>query len=169
MSPSSLIFKNNTWKIGIRLTIMSLGSLLIGFLANQFLNRGIHWKILLLSLPSTSEQTKWHYVSTDSAFSIFLQQEALFVDIRNREDFEIDHIPNALSLPFISYFNNSEQFYQQNRDATFILYDLERNSKDVRLVARQVIKDKFSSVYILRGGFVEWLDRTYPVEGGHFE
>ena len=151
-----------------QIAILIMGSLFVGILVNQVQNKGIHWKILLLSLPSTSNPTGLTYVSTDSAFFGYLQQEAVFVDIRLCDDFEIDHIPGALSQPVFDFFNHTDLFEPRERDAKVILYDLERNSKNVRLMARQLVKEGFKNVFIMRGGFVEWLDKTYPVEKGPF-
>lgn len=166
MSRSLSTLKIRLRKILIQLTILGLGALVVGILSNQFHSQGIKWKILQLSVPTLSGQSQWTYVSVDSAFFLFLQQEDEFIDIRIRDDFEIDHIPNAHSLPFFEFFDTPQKFSQQDKSTTYILYDLERNSKTVRLMARQLIKESFDSVYVMRGGFVEWLDKTYPVEGG---
>lgn len=146
--------------------VLGMSSLFIGILANQFHGKGIRWKILLLSLPGASNQTDWATVSVDSAFFLFLQQEAVFVDTRHREDFQVDHIPDAITLPFFEFFDHTDLFHDRERNAVYILYDLERNSKNVRLMARQLARNGFTRVFVMRGGFVEWLDKKYPVERG---
>lgn len=70
------------------MVILGMSSLVIGILANQFHSKGIRWRILLLSLPGASNQVGWTTISVDSAFFLFLQQEAVFIDTRHREDFE---------------------------------------------------------------------------------
>jgi len=140
--------------------------LFVGILVNQFHGQGIRWRILLLSVPTGSKQTEVAHVSVDSAFTLFTQSSAVFVDIRLREDFEIDHIQGALPLPLFDFFTNPAPFKRKNRDATYILYDFERHSKKVRLTARQLSKYGFKKVIVLHGGFAEWLERSLPVESG---
>ena len=88
------------------------------------------------------------------------------MDIRPDSDFAVDHIPDALSVPFFTFFHNRSLFQKLNKDSVYLLYDLERNSKNVRLMARRLVKDGFKQTVVLRGGYVEWLDKTYPVELG---
>lgn len=149
-----------------RIIILSIASLFIGILVNQLHSKGIRWQILMLSIPNFSKQAEWTYVSSDSAFGLFLQQAAIFVDIRPKDEFEIDHIPGALSLPFFEFFDQTDIFSKQDKDATYILYDLERNSRKVRLLTRQLRKYGLNEVAVLRGGFTEWLYMTFPVEPG---
>jgi rhodanese-related sulfurtransferase len=149
-----------------RLLMLSLCALCVGIAVNQFHTRGIRWQILLLSLPWASSQSGWAYMSTDSAFVAFLQHEAVFIDMRSADDYEIDHIPGALSLSFFEFFDRSSFVKHQDKNAKYILYDFERNSKPVRLMARQMAKYRFQSVSVLRGGLSEWLYRSFPVEQG---
>ena len=150
----------------VRLIVLGLGSLLIGIIVNGFHSRGIHWKILLLSLPGLSQQAGWHFVSSDEAFASFLQDHVIFVDSRPRDDYEIDHIPGARSVPFFDYFRNPAMMNQEDAEARYILYDQERNSRQVRLLARQLARDGYRQVTVMRGGFVEWLYKGYPSEKG---
>ena len=159
-------FKNKVRRTLLRIFVIALGALIVGILVNQFHNKGIRWNILLLSLPEFSYQPEWTTVSTDSAFFLFLQQEACFIDIRHGDDFEIDRIPGSISLPFFNYFENTDLMAGRDRVADYILYDFQRHSKSVRLVAKRLIKDGFRHIYVMQGGYIEWLDRKYPVEGG---
>jgi len=149
-----------------RMSALGAASLFLGILMNQYIAQGIRWPLLALSVTDTSRQIGWAYTSTDSAFALFLQKEAVFVDIRPDSDFAVDHIPDALSAPFFTFFHNRSLFQKLNKDSVYLLYDLERNSKNVRLMARRLVKDGFKQTFVLRGGYVEWLDKTYPVELG---
>lgn len=149
-----------------RLLILGLGALCVGIAVNQFHTRGIRWQILLLSLPWTNSQSGWFYMSTDSAFVSFLQNKAAFIDIRPLDEYEIDHVPEALSFPFFEFFDHASLLRDQDKDGAYILYDFERNSKPVRLIARQMVKNGFEHVSVLRGGMAEWLYKTFPVEQG---
>ena len=134
---------------------------------NQFHEQGIRWRILALSLSINSNQSGWTTISTDSAFSSFLQEQAAFIDIRPEEDYNTDHIPGAISLPFFPFFKKPDLFQNRDKDTIVILYDLERNSKKVRMLGRQLHSMGFKQVKVLRGGYVEWLDKGYTVEKGY--
>ena len=166
MSPFLSPFKNRVRRTLCRIIVIALGALFVGILVNQFHNNGIRWNILLLSLPEFSHQPEWTTVSTDSAFFLFLQQEVCFIDIRHQDEFEIDRIPGSISLPFLDYFDNTDLMDDRDRESAYILYDFQRHSKSIRLVAKQLVKDGFRHIYVMQGGYIEWLDRKYPVEGG---
>ncbi len=166
MSPFLLLFKNRARRTLLRIIAIALGALIVGILVNQFHNQGIRWNILLLSLPEFSGTSEWTAVSTDSAFFLFLQQEACFIDIRRQDEFEIDRIPGSISLPFFDYFENTDLMNGRDRESAYILYDFKRHSKSVRLVAKRLVKEGFRHIYVMQGGYIEWLDRKYPVEGG---
>ena len=114
-------FKNKVRRTLFRIIVVALGALFVGILVNQFHNEGIRWNILLLSVPELSRQSEWTTVSTDSAFFLFLQQEVCFIDIRHGDDFEIDHIPGSISLPFFDFFKNTELMAGRDIEADYIL------------------------------------------------
>jgi rhodanese-related sulfurtransferase len=148
-----------------RIVAIGLVSLFIGIIVNQFLNQGIPLRVLMLSIPGKSGWKHYQTATADSAFFHFLEESAVFVDIRPQKDFDMDHVPGALSLPFREFFAEPSLFKDQDRETTYILYDAELNSRPVRLMGRQLEKMGFQNILILRGGFIEWLDRTFPVEG----
>ena len=149
-----------------RMAVIGLASLLIGICVNQLISQGMPWRMLALSVPGRSSWKHYQTTTVDSAFFSFLQESAVFVDIRPKKDFDLDHVPGALSLPFREFFADPSIFNDQDRETTYLLYDAERNSRPVRLMSRQMEKMGFQNILILRGGFIEWLDRTFPVEGG---
>ena len=159
-------FKNKEWRTAFRIFTVVLIALVVGIAVNQLHRNGIQWRVLILSIPMSGLDKDWNYVSTDSCFSVFLSGEAVFVDTRSRQDFEIDHVPGAISVPFFEFVNDIDRIEAWDKDDVTILYDLERYSKTARLMARQLVKEDFQNVSIMRGGYVEWLDRMYPVERG---
>ena len=164
MSPCLFTFKNKGRRTLLRILTVALIAQAVGIVVNQLHRNGIQWRVLILSIPMSGLDKDWNYVSTDSCFSVFLSEEAVFVDIRPRQDFEIDHVPGAFSVPFFEFFNDIDRIKTWDKDDVTILYDLERHSRTARLMARQLVKEGFRNVSIMQGGFVEWLDRMYPVE-----
>ncbi len=159
-------FENNVQRLAIRLVTVGLSTLILCVLINQFHGEGIRWKVLMVSLPLVSNDDGWQYASTDSCFAVHLQQSADFIDVRDSESFEIDHVPGAFSMPFQKLFDGPSTWEERDRETTLILYDELRHSKRARLAARYLSHMGFHHVVVLRGGYIEWLDRTFPVEAG---
>ncbi len=158
--------KSKLRNILIRAAAIAVISLILGVVVNQMHPEGIAWRLLSLTLTGTGESRGWTYTSVDSSFGLFLAGDAQFVDTRPGTSFTLDHIPGAVGLPFHDLFQDKNSMSVEDKAKTLILYDLERNSNKVRLVARQLTREGFSTVLVMRGGFVEWLDKTYPVERG---
>ena len=58
-------------------------------------------------------------ISLKEAKGAFDRGDALFVDVRGREDYEQSHIPGAISLPLTQLFRRPEEL---PRDRQIIVY-----------------------------------------------
>ena len=58
-------------------------------------------------------------IDVDRAFELYQQRQATFVDVRDRTDFEIGHIPGALSIPLAELGRRLDEV---PRDRTVITY-----------------------------------------------
>lgn len=151
-------------RILLRMAILGAGTLIIGILINQYNTRGIPWRLLLASVPISHHSNGWTFVSPDSALLLYTQKKALFIDVRDKEDFELDHIGSAVSLPFIEFYKRPSKFKDWNIDKNYILYSFGTTSRHDELAAGQLARSGFRNVFILHGGFGIWLEKNYPVE-----
>ena len=149
-----------------RILILGSLSLLIGTLVNQFHNRGIRWHILQLTMTTLPGGLECVTISADSAFFQFIQESAVFIDVRTSDEFGVDHIPGALSLPFFSFFNNPDQFKKKDKNTTYILYCFKSDCYHAMLMANHLERSEFNNVMILKHGFSAWLEMDYPNEQG---
>lgn len=147
-----------------RILVTGCAALILGFLVNQAHPRGIGWRLLLLSVDAQSRREAWNPISADSAFVHFMMRTAVFIDIRTGEEFELDHIPGARSVPFRDFFRHP--VIGQERETVLVLYAFEPMSTRPRLVAQQLLKMGHPDVMFLRNGFSEWLERGFPTERG---
>jgi rhodanese-related sulfurtransferase len=148
----------------LRIILVSLGSLCIGVLTNQWLGHGIRWNVLVFSLPRVFQQPALKYISTDSAYVLFLEQTGIFLDIRSPEDYALDHIPGSRSVPFLEMLRQPGRSEIVNPDTTIVCYGFDPEKSKVKQAADLLIRKGFSQVLILQGGFAEWIERGYPVE-----
>lgn len=145
-----------------RLLLIWAVSLTIGFAVNQVLPEGIRWKLLLPRWERSSREVA--YISVDSAFTLYMNGQVQFVDVRPAEEFEIDHLPGAISLPLMEFFRAPERLEQLDTSRQYMLYCFEPQCEEATSLAGEFTAGKFPHVALLIGGFSAWLERGYPVE-----
>lgn len=145
--------------------ILSIGilSLGIGILSNWGRSDGIHPRELLMLFPFYYH-ADFQTVSVDSAIYMMFEEEVVFIDIRSSDDFKIDHIPNAVSLPFRQYIRQPSKIQSIMDDKPLLLYDFRPNCKETFLMARMMKKQGAQKVLILKEGFAGWIEENMPVE-----
>jgi rhodanese-related sulfurtransferase len=90
-----------------------------------------------------------------------LGTDTLFIDARYREDFDARHLPGAISLPI----DVNEATWRKitdplPKDSQIIVYCQSARCKFAEHAGSQLVKDGFSRVSILRGGWSEWAARN---------
>ncbi|MGH1362592.1 MAG: rhodanese-like domain-containing protein [Calditrichia bacterium] len=123
---------------------------------------GIHPKLLKPSLSPTPNEVL--IISADSAFQKLLDNSAAFLDNRPAEEWQIDHIPSAMSLELMKYYTGETQLDSLQKEQTYILYTFDDSATDAAILAGEMLSSGFSDVHILYGGFAAWLERGYPLE-----
>ncbi len=96
-------------------------------------------------------------ISVEEAFS--KRNEAIFIDVRKKEEFEVSHIKNAIFTEFKNFDIDSLSHIDKNK--TLIIYCSVgyRSEK----VSEQLIEHGFQNVYNLYGGIFEWSNQGLPV------
>ena len=145
----------------ILLLFLTLGS---GFIINQFYSEGIRWGLLKPRFQNNAESQGVQFILADSAFALHLQGEALFIDARPAGEYSIDHILGALSVPLLSYYKSPEILNDLDKQNNYILYCFEPECQEASALAVEFIHYQFANVFVLSGGFSEWLEKGYPVE-----
>lgn len=148
------------------MAVLGLAALLLGMAWNQAHPQGLGWRLLWLTLSDPPRSAAWTPLATDSAFALFIQGSAEFIDIRDPQAFALDHIPGAESRPFFDFFHGKDPAEWPSRDQTLVLYDFETNSRRAPLMVWACQKKGYRSVFFLRNGFKDWLDYGFPVQTG---
>ena len=134
-------------------------------IVNRFHPQGIRLHELALIFP-TSYSTEIQTVSVDSALIFMFEETAIFLDIRPPDQYAIDHIPTAISLPFKGVSPSKSDRLKNIETKPWILYDFQTNSKQAKYLFKRLKKKNAGRVYLLEGGFAEWLEKRYPLELG---
>ncbi|GAB4363871.1 MAG: hypothetical protein Kow0042_02030 [Calditrichia bacterium] len=154
-------------KILYKIVIIFLLSLLSGLIYNQFHPRGIKFHTLLPPQFYLNEaiERQIKILSVDSAFVLLTQDNVLFVDLRTPADYAVDHIRGAKYMKEGNLLDD-EEMPDDSSCLVVVLYDEEGNLEKLKPVAARLIKEKKQPIYLLFGGYLEWLNKGYPVETG---
>ena len=98
-------------------------------------------------------------ITAAQAVELIEQQQAIMIDLAEKTTFEKGHIPGAVNMPGVTFFNGS-------------VTTLEDNSKPVILipmkglipipVVQHLESEGVPKIYILRGGLNEWKEAGLP-------
>lgn len=87
---------------------------------------------------------------------------AIFVDVREAEDYEAAHIPDAILLPLHELAVEHEILPHATE---IIVYD-GGSDRDLSIRATHLLLDLgYEEVVVLQGGFAAWQEAGYPVNG----
>ena len=94
-------------------------------------------------------------------------KEATIVDARDRETFAAGHIKGAISLPLGEADGGLAVFQTRTGAATtIVVYCNGFDCHDSMDLGERLLKAGYRTVYVFLGGYPEWRDAGYPVEGG---
>lgn len=99
-------------------------------------------------------------INVRDAVLLMNREACIIIDVRNKEKFDIGHIPNAINIPFGNFSESIDQLRKDSKNK-ILLYCGSGNSagKATRLLNQQ----KFESVMSIEGGFLEWTKSQLPI------
>lgn len=108
-------------------------------------------------------------INLEQAYKLF-NQNILFIDARNPEDYKIAHIKNAVNIP-MDYFDDYKSALDEIEKNQKIVTYCAGTDCDLSVVLGNVLFDLgYKNVYVFFGGWTEWIEAGYPVvEGSHSE
>ncbi|SNB48028.1 rhodanese-like domain-containing protein [Geobacter sp. DSM 9736] len=96
----------------------------------------------------------------------FDRNEAVIVDARDRETFTNGRIRGALSLPLGEADTAIARLKEKvPPESLIIIYCNGYGCHDSMELGRKLIAAGYGSVFVFEGGYPEWRDAGYPVEG----
>ncbi|PKN43629.1 MAG: rhodanese-like domain-containing protein [Deltaproteobacteria bacterium HGW-Deltaproteobacteria-18] len=89
----------------------------------------------------------------------------VIIDLRSKNEFDSGHIEGARLIPY--YATNFKRIISQlERDSKILFYC--QKGRQSPLARRDLEKLRFTDMYILDGGFDEWLNAGLPIEYTEF-
>lgn len=148
-----------------RMIVIGVVTLLVGVIVNQIIAHGIRLPILLTSIPCSFTK-KTEHISAEDALKLLNEKQAVFVDIRSLDEYDMDHIERAVSIPVIELISNPKiiKTYDKDKELTVILYGAKEIDDNIELMARSLSMQGVKQIKILGGSFELWSKKDYPVE-----
>jgi len=87
------------------------------------------------------------------------------LDIRSFEGYINGHIPGALNISY-KLENYKQLIRDLDRDMTYIVYC--NDGRSSKRTLEMMLKIGFRKVYVIKGGFLEWVNEGYSVEKQDF-
>jgi rhodanese-related sulfurtransferase len=147
-----------------RILVLGVLTLAAGLAANRINPRGIPWRLLFLTWapgPNPAER-----VPAEDAYLQMMDQEILFIDVREEQAFGIDHISGATHMPFLELLRHPASLDSLDRNRAYILYDFEAESRIPEMALNLMKTRGFRNASVLSEGFAGWLERGFPREFG---
>lgn len=102
--------------------------------------------------------TTYDFVSKRLAFIIV-------IDTRGPDTATKGHIQGAVAIPLNDVINQKNQF-PVDKKAYIVLYSQETDLSELAPVAKEIIGWGFSRVYVLSGGYSEWVKKNGLIQSG---
>ena len=149
-----------------RMIIIGVVSLIIGVVVNQILAKGIRLPVLFTSLLPCPFTSYAEHISADDALKLLNEKKAVFIDARSLDEFDLDHIEGAVSIPAVDFISNPKLImkYETDKELTAIIYGAKEIEDNAEIIARSLSSKGVKNIKVLQGGFELWLKKDYPVE-----
>lgn len=152
----------------IRIFLIIFTALLLGLMINLLHPKGISFRILFHPSLFLRQNLagEYHIISADSALILLDQSMVEFLDIRTADDYHLDHIPGAHHLSFNHLLSGFTADIGIQSDVKVIIYDQEGEMEQLKLAAISLQQAGYRNIYLLFGGYLNWLQKGYSVEQG---
>lgn len=100
-------------------------------------------------------------VSLNQAFVAYLQEAAVFVDIRPMSDYKSGHIPQSVSIPFTSI---EARYTRLDPGNWLIVYGQSADESDSAAAVEFLLEHGFERASALFGGIEAWVAAGHPVD-----
>lgn len=114
-----------------------------------------------------AKQVEALFTTLPDAKALFDKKAAIFVDSRHRDDYDIEHIPGALSL----YYEDLDKLYDRElgtipKDKAIVTYCSDPQCETAIKLADALVARGHTRVFILLEGLPGWKDAGYPAKMG---
>ncbi|HUU04581.1 MAG TPA: rhodanese-like domain-containing protein [Patescibacteria group bacterium] len=152
--------KKSLWQM----LLMVLASVLIGLGSNFFAKNSLPLFRVMRSASSVAAVSSFSEADTDFVRQFSIDPGAVLLDARTVENFELGHIPGAVSLP-ISRFDEFFPRHQERLLAArmLIVYCSGWTCSDSHELALRLFQKGLKVLFLYKGGMEDWLEKGNAV------
>jgi len=118
---------------------------------------------IVVSGARTAGQTSFPRISQADALKLYKEGKAVFIDVRSNQQFAVEHIKGALSIPGSQVV---KRFSEVPRLKTVITYCACSAEQSSGRAAADLASHGVKNVWALKGGIQEWKTKGGPVATG---
>ena len=116
---------------------------------------------LFIFLFAYSEMNKGgKKIEPNELTTLINRENAILVDLRNKEDFDAGHIMSALNYPHQDFENQMHELDRYKERPIILVCDMGRNSANI---GEKLKKADFKNTFRLNGGMMTWTQENLPV------
>lgn len=161
--------KNNSGNLILEMAVIILVASVIGLIWNHKMLYGV-WsgKAISAPTPTASPDSAALPIPAGIAQAKFLydNKQAVFVDARDEAAFSQGRIKGAVSLPLGKFDAELANFKSKvPLSDTLVVYCNGYGCNDSMIEGKKLIANGYRQVLIFEGGYPEWKDAGYPLEG----
>ena len=134
------------------------GAILFALVFNHFSAAGIPLLYHAAEIPDKDN------ISAATAFHLYQNGRAIFIDARPPEEIDGKVIPGSFSVPVSWPMDRIAEYMQRFKpDQTIIVYCSEPECQFSVRLAGMLKYFKYGNVLVFRGGIKEWTENDYPL------
>lgn len=164
--------KNTFKKLMFEMTVIVLLAVTIGIIWNYRLLREISTGRLaaVTSPPEISATPAATLIPAGLAQvkELFDTKDAVFIDARESSVFQQSHIQGAISFPMETLETTLPGFLKKvPYETNLVIYCNGYGCHDSRDLGQKLLQQGYRQIFIFEGGYPEWKDAGFPIEGAH--
>lgn len=103
-------------------------------------------------------------IKLSRAYQLY-KQGVIFIDSRSKEEYAQGHIKGAINIPFYESEKYEDVLSKLDKNDLIVTYCSGEDCDTSILHGDELFQKGYKRVYIFHGGWNDWLDAGYPVEG----
>ena len=115
---------------------------------------------LLVALIITERRKGGESVTAQVLVRLVNKDDAIVIDLRDKNEFAAGHIAGAVNLPYASYANRSEELNVYKNRPVVLVCKIGQHSS---AIGSKLLAAGFADVKRLVGGMTEWQGANLPV------
>lgn len=108
-----------------------------------------------------SEFFEPHSISLEQAYKLYLQN-ILFVDARNKSDYDYSHVKNSVSLPVFQFEDYKRILETIDVNQPIVVYCNGPDCDMSEELAKILVEAGYRKIFVFTGGWEEWGKANYP-------